>query len=123
MRLIDNSSDSSTNPASGPVILYDSARDPDWPNLHKIGSPSPSPPSENGRGRRSGSPDGSPPPGATSRTGRGINEPGWVDAKGFVHGELVQGEDGRVHRRRRGGSGQGEGDEEAAGGGGGAGRL
>ncbi|KWU43267.1 hypothetical protein RHOSPDRAFT_35142 [Rhodotorula sp. JG-1b] len=73
VRLIDNSSDSGTDPDSGPTTLYDSALDPEWPNPHAD-------------------------PG-TSAHRRGINEPGWVDAKGFVNGELVQGPDGRVRRK------------------------
>ncbi|GAA5991823.1 hypothetical protein JCM10908_002221 [Rhodotorula pacifica] len=72
VRLIDNSSDSSTDPDAGPTTLYDSALDPEWPNLHA---------------NRGGSHKW------------GINEPGWIDAKGFVKGELVQGEDGRVRRK------------------------
>ncbi|TKA52397.1 hypothetical protein B0A53_05104 [Rhodotorula sp. CCFEE 5036] len=73
VRLIDNSSDLGTDPNSGPTTLYDSALDPEWPNPHTD----------------SGS----------SAHRRGINEPGWVDAKGFVNGELVQGPDGRVRRK------------------------
>lgn len=82
VRLIDNSSDLGTDPDSGPTTLYDSALDPEWPNPHT------------GCG--------------TSAHRRGINEPGWVDAKGFVNGELVQGSDGRVRRKdelRNGGEG------------------
>lgn len=83
VRLIDNSSDLGTDPDSGPTTLYDSALDPEWPNPH----------TDCGTGAHR----------------RGINEPGWVDAKGFVNGELVQGPDGRVRRKsdalRNGGEG------------------
>lgn len=83
VRLIDNSSDLGTDPDSGPTTLYDSALDPEWPNPH----------TDCGTGAHR----------------RGVNEPGWVDAKGFVNGELVQGPDGRVRRKsdalRNGGEG------------------
>ncbi|GAA6019965.1 hypothetical protein JCM11491_006723 [Sporobolomyces phaffii] len=68
VRLIDNSDDSSETSARGPEMLYDSALDPVWP-----------------------APDHAP-----LKDVRDADQSGWVDAKGFVEGRLIQGEDGRV---------------------------
>ncbi|GAA5915802.1 hypothetical protein JCM6882_006101 [Rhodosporidiobolus microsporus] len=96
VRLIDNSSDSSSADATGPVVLYDSALDPSWPG----NSPTSYHPRVHDR-------DGSCScPGRNGRKDGDVEEGGWVDAKGFVEGRLVQGEDGRV-RKREGGGGKG----------------
>ncbi|CDR43884.1 hypothetical protein NBRC10512_005907 [Rhodotorula toruloides] len=76
VRLIDNSSDSSSTSCTGPLTLYDSALDPDWPS---------STPTPYSRGKAEGE-------------GRGWEESGWVDATGFVEGRLRQEEDGKVVR-------------------------
>ncbi|GAA6059800.1 hypothetical protein JCM10212_003695 [Sporobolomyces blumeae] len=68
VRLIDNAADSSSPECPGPQIMYDSSLDPVWP-----------------------APNLSP-----SKRVRDPDQGGWVDAKGFVEGRLVQGEDGRV---------------------------
>jgi len=72
VRLIDNSDDSSESTTKGPEMLYDSALDPVWP-----------------------APDHQP-----LKEVRDADRAGWVDAKGFVEGRLIQGEDGRVRERR-----------------------
>ncbi|GAA5874655.1 hypothetical protein JCM1840_007439 [Sporobolomyces johnsonii] len=71
VRLIDNSSDAPSSATSGPSIMYDSALDPVWPAAGSAPDP----------------------------RVRDIDKSGWVDAKGFVEGRLVQGEDGRVRGR------------------------
>ncbi|CEQ43025.1 SPOSA6832_04892, partial [Sporobolomyces salmonicolor] len=68
VRLIDNSSDAPSSATAGPSVMYDSALDPVWPAAGSAPNPDV----------------------------RDINKSGWVDAKGFVEGRLVQGEDGRV---------------------------
>ncbi|GAA6035846.1 hypothetical protein JCM8097_005735 [Rhodosporidiobolus ruineniae] len=94
VRLIDNSSDSSSSSSTGPTVLYDSALDPDWPGnsptsyhprTHSSSDGHCSCPDAHGKGK--------------GGEGRMEDEGGWVDAKGFVEGRLVQGEDGRVKRR------------------------
>ncbi|GAA6007584.1 hypothetical protein JCM10207_006394 [Rhodosporidiobolus poonsookiae] len=86
VRLIDNSSDSSSPLASGPSLLYDSSLDPLWPGN--------SPTSLHPRAHDShgGCSCGSA---GEAREERSAEQGGWVDAKGFVEGRLVQGEDGR----------------------------
>ncbi|GAA5829939.1 hypothetical protein JCM11251_007939 [Rhodosporidiobolus azoricus] len=86
VRLIDNSSDSSSGSCTGPTLLYDSALDPSWPG----NSPTSYHPEPHGSDGSCTCPD--------SANGD-AQEGGWVDAKGFVDGVLVQGEDGRVRRR------------------------
>ncbi|GAA5904570.1 uncharacterized protein JCM6883_003830 [Sporobolomyces salmoneus] len=63
VRLIDNSDDSSETDSSGPEIMYDSLLDPVWPAV-----------------------DHTP-----LKEVRDADRAGWVDAKGFVEGRLVQG--------------------------------
>ncbi|GAA5956505.1 hypothetical protein JCM3765_003466 [Sporobolomyces pararoseus] len=77
VRLIDNSDDSSDSTTKGPQMLYDSSLDPVWPAS-----------------------DHQP-----LKEVRDADRAGWVDAKGFVEGRLIQGEDGRV-RERRGNTGR-----------------
>ncbi|GAA6056042.1 hypothetical protein JCM3770_006996 [Rhodotorula araucariae] len=115
VRLIDNSSESGQlspdSPASelgarGPTVLYDSARDPLWPG----NSPTSYHPAAHGT---DGGCHCGPAGAARARTepstdGRGDDEGGWVDARGFVEGRLVQGEDGRVRRRTGGDEGGGK---------------
>ncbi|BGP47491.1 hypothetical protein JCM10450v2_003343 [Rhodotorula kratochvilovae] len=100
VRLIDNSSEStpsSTPSSSGPTLMYDSARDPLWPG----NSPTSYHPSAHAT---DGGCHCGPAGAARARTeGKGVEEGGWVDARGFVEGRLVQGEDGRVRRRDAGG--------------------
>jgi hypothetical protein len=85
VRLIDNSSDSSSSDPSGPTTLYDSSLDPSWPG----NSSSSSHP-------RNHSPNG----GCHCNGDEGREGKVWVDAKGFVEGRLEQREDGSVVERR-----------------------
>lgn len=85
VRLIDNSSDSSSSSCTGPTTLYDSALDPDWPSPHSS--------SDAGKWKRR------------------WDEGGWVDATGFVEGRVRQGEDGRVVRVEGREDGAGDGKE------------
>ncbi|GAA5866726.1 hypothetical protein JCM8547_002739 [Rhodosporidiobolus lusitaniae] len=99
VRLIDNSSDSSSSSSTGPTLLYDSALDPSWPG----NSPMSFHPRAHSPGGSCSCPGGE---GEGKTKKEMVEEGGWVDAKGFVEGRLVQGEDGRVREKAKGEEGE-----------------